>query len=171
MIWLDELEVEIEKLKNNKFGIKINKYIERGAICADIVIPPNILEKDITDEEIEFKLIVDTFSLKTNAKLFCMTPYCFPHLADGRDLFRELRHSKNRNIGISFEYLLSDILEFIKINYERGGLIFCGNYYLGAKYNLKIFQKNCLNVLNIKENLTVNGKNLKFNRELVLSNV
>ena len=171
MDWIDDIENEIDKLKENKFGIKITKNIVRGAICADIVIPQNILEKDLTDEEIEFKLVVDTFSLKINAKLFCMTPYCFPHLADGRDLFRELRHSKNINSSLTLDYLLSDIIEFIKINYERGGLIFCGNYYLGAKYDLKIFQKNCQTVLNVKENLSINGKNLKFNRVLILSHV
>ena len=51
--WIDDIENEINKLKDNKFGIKIDKNIERGEICAGIVIPQNIIDKDITDEEIK----------------------------------------------------------------------------------------------------------------------
>ena len=82
-----------------------------------------------------------------------------------------MRNSKNSNQGLSFDNLLVDILEFIKINFERGGLIFCGNYYLGSKYDLRILQKGCENIINVKENLVVNGKKVKFNRVLILSDV
>ena len=127
--WIEEIEKEIDSLKENKLGITVSKIISRGIISANILIPKDLLDKELTDEDIEFRLVIDTFSLKLSPKLYCLTPYCFPHLADGRDLYRELRNSNNSNNGIlSLNNLLGDILEFIKINYERGGLIFCGNY-------------------------------------------
>ena len=171
MEWIEEIENQIDKLKDNEFNLTVKKTIARGVICADITIPQDTFNKEIYDDEIEFKLVIDTFSLKLSPKLFCLTPYCFPHLADGRDLYKELRNSKDSNNGISLSNLLADLLEFIKINYERGGLIFCGNYYLGARYDLKILQKGCENIINVKENLKINGKNIKYNRVLVLSDV
>ena len=171
MEWIEEIENEIDNLKENEYGIEVIKNISRGVISADIIIPKDIFSKKLSDDEIEFKLIIDTFSLKLSPKLFCLTPYCFPHLADGRDLYKELRNSKIKNNGISLSNLLNDILEFIKINFERGGLIFCGNYYLGGKYDLKILRKGCENIINVKENLTVNGKSIKYSRVLVLSDV
>ena len=169
MEWIDGIENEIDKLKENISGIKVQKNISRGVISADITIPKDTFSKDIVDDDIEFRLVIDTFSLKLHPRLYCLTPYCFPHLADGRDLYKELRNSTNN--GMSLENLLGDILEFIKINHERGGLIFCGNYYLGAKYDLRIFKNGCKNIINVKENLVLNGKSLKYNRLLIFSDV
>ena len=171
MEFIEEIENLIDKLVENEYGIIVKKNIARGVINADIIIPHDTFPKELTEEEIVFRLVIDTFSLKISPKLYCLTPYCFPHLADGRDLFKELRNSKSSNQGLSFDNLLSDILEFIKINFERGGLIFCGNYYLGSKYDLRILQKGCENIINVKENLVVNGKKVKFNRVLILSDV
>ena len=171
MEWIDGIENEIDKLKENNLGIKIQKNISRGVISADIIIPQDTFPKNLADDEIEFRFVVDTFSLKLHPRLYCLTPYCFPHLADGRDLYKELRNSKLENNGMSLEYLLGDLIEFININYERGGLIFCGNYYLGAKYDLRIFKNGCENIINVKENLVLNGKQLKYNRLLIFSDV
>ena len=169
MEWIDGIENEIDKLKDNTSRIKVQKNISRGVIAADIVIPQDTFSKDIAEGEIQFRLVIDTFSLKLHPRLYCLTPYCFPHFADGRDLFKELRNSTDD--GISLENLLGDILEFIKINHQRGGLIFCGNYYLGAKYDLTIFKNGCKNIINVKENLVLNGKKLQYNRLLIFSDV
>ena len=171
MEWIEETEKEIDKLKENKYGISVKKEIIRGGVCADILIPQGILPKEITEEEIEFRLFIDTFSLKLYPKLYCLTPYMFPNLADGRDLYKELKSTKKKGTFISFENLLGDILDFIKINHEKGGLIFCGKYYLGDKYDLRMLQKGCDNITNVKENILINGKNIKFNRVLVVSEV
>ena len=168
---IEEIESIIDSLVENKYGITVTKNTLRGIISTDIVIPKDTLPKELTDTEIIFRMIIDTFSLKIIPRLYCLTPYCFPHLADGRDLFKELRSSNTLSSGLSFENLLSDILEFIKINYERGGLIFCGNYYLGSKYDLRILQSGCKNIINVKENMVVNGKNVRFNRVLIISDV
>ena len=171
MEWIDETEKEIDKLKENKYGISVKKEIIRGGVCAEILIPQGILPKEITEEEIEFRLFIDTFSLKLYPKLYCLTPYMSPNLADGRDLYKELKSTKKKDRFISFDNLLDDILDFIKINHERGGLIFCGNYYLGGKYDLRMLQKGSNNITNVKENILINGKNIKFNRVLVVSEV
>ena len=168
MEFIEEIEKIIDNLANNEYGIKIKKTTLRGIISADITIPKKTFTEELTDTDILFRLIIDTFCLKIIPRLYCLTPYCFPHLADGRDLFKELRNSSQ---GLVFEHLLSDLLEFVKINFERGGLIFCGNYYLGSKYDLRILQQGCKNIINVKENLLVNGKNVKYNRVLVLSDV
>ena len=168
---IDELEEEIEKLKDNEFGLMVIKTKSKGVITATIIIPEEILNKEISQMSIEFQLILDTNTLKLAPKLYCLSAYCFPHFADGRDLFNELRSSKNPRQNLSLSNLLPDILEFIKINYENGGLYFFGNYYLGTKYSLRLLQKGCENILNVKENLVINGKSIKLNRVLVISDV
>ena len=168
---IDELEEEIDKLKDNVYHLKVIKSKYRGIITTSIIIPQDILNKEISEMSIEFQLIIDTNSLKLMPKLYCVSPFCYPHFADGRDLFNELRSSKNPQKNYWLENLLSDILEFIKINYERGGLSFFGNYYLGTKYDLRLLQKGCETILNVRENLVINGKSLKINRVLVLSDV
>ena len=169
--WIEGIEKEIDKLKDNEYGLIIKKTVAKGVLSANIIIPQDTFGKELTEDEIEFKLVIDTANLKLTPKLYCLTPYCFPHLADGRDLYKELRNSKVKTSGISLENLVDDLIEFIKINFERGGLIFCGNYYLGEKYDLRILQKGCENIINVKQNLVLNGKNSRFNRILVLSDV
>ena len=168
---IDELEEEIEKLKENEYGLMVIKTKTKGVITTTIIIPEEILNKEISQMSIEFQLILDTNTLKLVPKLYCLSAYCFPHFADGRDLFNELRSSKNPRQNLSLSNLLPDILEFIKINYENGGLYFFGNYYLGTKYSLRLLQKGCENILNVKENLVINGKSIKLNRVLVISDV
>ena len=168
---IDELEEEIEKLKENEYGLMVIKTKTKGVITTTIIIPEEILNKEISQMSIEFQLILDTNTLKLVPKLYCLSAYCFPHFADGRDLFNELRSSKNLRQNLSLSNLLPDILEFIKINYENGGLYFFGNYYLGTKYSLRLLQKGCENILNVKENLVINGKSIKLNRVLVISDV
>lgn len=168
---IDEIEEEIDKLKNNEYGFIINKTKNKGIITTSIIIPKDIINKNISEMSIEFQLIIDTISLKLIPKLYCVSAFCYPNFADGRDLFNELRSTKNPNKNNWIANLLSDILEFIKINYEKGGLYFIGNYYLGSKYDLRLFQKSCDNILNVKENLVINGKSLKLNRVLIISDV
>ena len=168
---VDELEDEIERLKENEYGLIVSKTKSKGIIVVTIIIPEEILNKEISEMSIEFQLIIDTNNLKLVPRLYCLSPFCFPHFADGRDLFNELRSSKNPKNNFSLSNLLSDILEFIKINYERGGLYFFGNYYLGTRYDLRLLQKGCENILNVRENLVINGKSIKINRVLVISDV
>ena len=170
---IDQFDQEINELKSNVYGFIITSKKNRGVFTVNITIPENILNKEVSEEDIEFLLVIDTYSLKLAPKLYCLTNYCFPHFADGRDLYNELRSTnKNRRKGkISLVHLLDDILEFIKINVEKGGMIFCGDYYLGEKYDLRIFQNSCETLSNMKENLIINGKSTKLNRILIISDV
>ena len=75
---IDELEEEIDKLKDNEYGLKVIKNKYRGIITTSIIIPQDIINKEISEMTIEFQLIIDTNSLKLMPKLYCVSPFCFP---------------------------------------------------------------------------------------------
>jgi len=122
---------------------------------------------------IEFLLRIDLFKPKFFPKLYCISPYCYPHFADGRDIFQELPSAKNPKKSFNFSDILSEILEFIKANFQKGGLYFFGKHYLGGRYDLRMLKKGCdnKNIFYVKENLILNGKSTKLNRLLILSDV
>jgi hypothetical protein len=175
MQYMDDLEEQIDKLVKNTIGIEVEKNFSRGILSAEIKIPKNQLEKGITETDIKFEIIIDSYSptLYPIPKLFCLTPYCFPNLADGRDLFKELRNcGEYRKGDLILTNLLTELLEFIKINYDRGGLIFCGNYYLDEKYEKRFFDnQRCKNITGVKQNIVLKGKNSSLSRILILSDV
>jgi len=175
MQYMDDLEEQIDKLVKNTIGIEVEKNFSRGILSAEIKIPKNQLEKGITETDIKFEIIIDSYSptLYPIPKLFCLTPYCFPNLADGRDLFKELRNcGEYRKGDLILTNLLTEILEFIKINYDRGGLIFCGNFYLDEKYEKRFFDnQRCKNITGVKQNIFLKGKNSSLSRILILSDV
>ena len=142
---MEQLEKQIDKLSKNNIDIEINKEFIRGVLSAEIIIPKSKIEKGISDVDLKFEIFIDSYgtTLYPIPKLYCLTPYCFPNLADGRDLFRELKNCGNYRRGdLILTNLLREIFEFIKINYERGGLLFCGNYYLDTKYEKRFFDNN-----------------------------
>ena len=175
MQYMDDLEEQIDKLVKNTIGIDVEKNFSRGILSAEIKIPKKLLEKGISESDIKFEIIIDSYSptLYPVPRLYCLTPYCFPCLADGRDLFKELRNcGEYRKGDLVLTNLLTELLEFIKINYERGGLIFCGNYYLDEKYEKRFFDNNrCKNITGVKQNVVIKGKNSNLSRILILSDV
>ena len=173
MDFYSSIEKAIDDLKKNKYGIIIKKTKKNMVITTSIKFPEEILNKEISQISIEFLLIIDLYKPKFFPKLYCISPYCYPHFADGRDLFRELPSSKNQKKIFNFSNILSEILEFIKANFQKGGLYFFGKYYLGSRYDLRMFQKACnnKNIFNVKENLVLNGKSIKLNRILIISDV
>lgn len=175
MQYMDDLEEQIDKLVRNTMGVDVIKNFSRGILSAEIIFPKNKVEKGITDMDIKFEIIIDSYSptLYPVPKIYCLTPYCFPSLADGRDLFKELRNcGEYRKGDLILSNLLLELLEFIKINYERGGLIFCGNFYLEDKYEQRFFNNSkCKNITNVKQKLVIKGKHVSYNRILVLSDV
>jgi len=175
MHFMDDLEKQIIKLAKNNIGIEIEKNFVRGILSAEIKIPKSKIEKGITDSDLKFEIIIDSYgtTLFPIPKLYCLTPYCFPNLADGRDLFRELKNCGNYRRGdLILTNLIRELFEFIKTNYERGGLLFCGNYYLDTKYEKRFFENNkCKIITDVKHNLFIKGKNTIKNRILILSDV
>ena len=173
MDFYSSIEQTIDDLKKNEYGIIIKKTKKNMLITTSIKFPKEILNKEISQMSIEFLLIIDLYKPKFLPKLYCVSPYCYPHFADGRDIFRELPSSKNPKKVFNFSNILSEILEFIKANFQNGGLYFFGKYYLGSRYDLRMLQKACSskNIFNVKENLILNGKSIKLNRIVVLSDV
>ena len=175
MQYMDDLEEQIDKLVKNTMGIDVIKNFTRGILSAEIIIPKDKIEKGITQCDIKFEIWIDSYSptLYPVPRLYCLTPYCFPSLADGRDLFRELRNCGDYRKGdLYLTNLILELLEFIKINYERGGLIFCGNYYLDEKLEARYFDNDhCKNITKVKQKLFIKGKNVTYNRIVVLSDI
>ena len=173
MDFYSSIEKTIDDLKKNEYGIIIKKTKKNMLLTTSIKFPKEILNKEISQMSIEFLLIIDLYKPKFLPKLYCVSPYCFPHFADGRDIFRELPSSKNPKKVFNFNNILSEILEFIKANFQNGGLYFFGKYYLGSRYDLRMLQRGCSNknIFNVKENLVLNGKSIKLNRIVVLSDV
>ena len=173
MDFYSSIEQTIDDLKKNEYGIIIKKNKKNMLLTTSIKFPKEILNKEISQMSIEFLLIIDLYKPKFLPKLYCVSPYCFPHFADGRDIFRELPSSKNPKKVFNFNNILSEILEFIKANFQNGGLYFFGKYYLGSRYDLRMLQRGCSskNIFNVKENLVLNGKSIKLNRIVILSDV
>ena len=173
MDFYSSIEQTIDDLKKNEYGIIIKKTKKNMLLTTSIKFPKEILNKEISQMSIEFLLIIDLYKPKFLPKLYCVSPYCFPHFADGRDIFRELPSSKNPKKVFNFNNILSEILEFIKANFQNGGLYFFGKYYLGSRYDLRMLQRGCSskNIFNVKENLVLNGKSIKLNRIVILSDV
>ena len=175
MQYMDDLEEQIDKLVRNNLGIDVIKNFSRGILSAEIIIPKDKFAKGITKSDIKFEIIIDSYSptLYPVPKLYCLTPYCFPNLADGRDLFRELRNLGSYRKGdLLLNNLLQELMDFVKINFQRGGLMFCGNYYLEDRYETRFFDNNkCKVIQNVKQNLVIKGKNTEYNRILILSDV
>ena len=173
MDFYNSIEKTIDELKKNQYGIIVKKSQKNMLITTSIKFPKDILKKEISEMSIEFLLIIDLYKPKFFPKLYCISPYCYPHFADGRDIFNELPSSKNPRRAFNFSNILSEILEFIKANFKKGGLYFFGKHYLGGRYDLRMLKKGCdiKNIFNVKESLVLNGKNIKLNRLVVLSDV
>ena len=173
MDFYNSIEKTIDELKKNQYGIIVKKTQKNMLITTSIKFPKDILKKEISEMSIEFLLIIDLYKPKFFPKLYCISPYCYPHFADGRDIFNELPSSKNPRRAFNFSNILSEILEFIKANFKKGGLYFFGKHYLGGRYDLRMLKKGCdiKNIFNVKESLVLNGKNIKLNRLVVLSDV
>lgn len=175
MQYMDDLEEQIDKLVKNTMGITVNKSFSRGILSAEIILPKEKLAKEITKEDIKFEIIIDSYSptLYPVPRIYCLTPYCFPNLADGRDLFRELKNMGNfRNGELILKNLLVELMEFVKINFQRGGLLFCGNYFLDDRYETRFFNnKKCVNIPKVKQSLMIKGKKVVYARSVVLSDV
>ena len=173
MDFYSSIDKALDNLKKNPYGIIIKKTQKNMLITTSIKFPKEILNREISEMSIEFLLIIDLFKPKFFPKLYCISPYCYPHFADGRDIFQELPSAKNPKKSFNFSNILSEILEFIKANFQKGGLYFFGKHYLGGRYDLRMLKKGCdnKNIFYVKENLILNGKSTKLNRLLILSDV
>jgi ubiquitin-protein ligase len=164
------IEYDLELLKENEYGIdiKISKFL--NIQTAEIIIPPSLIDPTISTQKISFLLIFPPNNYPSHPpKLLCLTPFCFPHVADGRDLFSFLVEEWKENLNIAS--IIEILPEFIKNYFSNGNLFFIGKYYLGEKYNLKFFDRNKCEIKYIKENVNVNGKFVRLNRLCIISDI
>ena len=164
------IEYDLELLKENEYGIdiKISKFL--NIQTAEIIIPPSLIDPTISTQKISFLLIFPPNNYPSHPpKLLCLTPFCFPHVADGRDLFSFLVEEWKENLNIVS--IIEILPEFIKNYFSNGNLFFIGKYYLGEKYNLKFFDRNKCEIKFIKENVNVNGKFVRLNRLCIISDI
>ena len=164
------IEYDLELLKENEYGIdiKISKFL--NIQTAEIIIPPSLIDPTISTQNISFLLIFPPNNYPSHPpKLLCLTPFCFPHVADGRDLFSFLVEEWKENLNIVS--IIEILPEFIKNYFSNGNLFFIGKYYLGEKYNLKFFDRNKCELKYVKENVNINGKFVRLNRLCVISDL
>ena len=164
------IEYDLELLKENEYGIdiKISKFL--NIQTAEIIIPPSLIDPTISTQKISFLLIFPPNNYPSHPpKLLCLTPFCFPHVADGRDLFSFLVEEWKENLNIAS--IIEILPEFIKNYFSNGNLFFIGKYYLGEKYNLKFFDRNKCELKYVKENININGKFVRLNRLCVISDL
>ena len=164
------IEYDLELLKENEYGIdiKISKFL--NIQTAEIIIPPSLIDPTISTQKISFLLIFPPNNYPSHPpKLLCLTPFCFPHVADGRDLFSFLVEEWKENLNIAS--IIEILPEFIKNYFSNGNLFFIGKYYLGEKYNLKFFDRNKCELKYVKENVNINGKFVRLNRLCVISDL
>ena len=165
------IEYELSQLKNNNLGIMITSIKQKKEYQIDIIIPHSLIDPSIYNEEITFVLVInsDTFPYSP-PKLFCTTQYCFPQYSDGRDILEEVLGEKwNENIKLIT--LLPLIPDFIKKVFMDGNLLYIGKYYLGGKYDLKLLERSNFEIKQVKENVLINGKWVKFLRIMLISDI
>ena len=165
------IEYEISQLKSNNLGIGIISTKQKKEYQIDIIIPHSIIDPSIYNEDITFVLIINSDNFPYNPpKLLCTTQYCFPQYSDGRDILEEVLGEKwNENIKLIT--LLPLIPDFIKKVFMDGNLLYIGKYYLGGKYDLKLLERSNFEIKQVKENVLINGKWVKFLRIMLISDI
>ena len=81
MDFYSSIEQTLDDLKKNEYGIIIKKTKKNMLITTSIKFPKEILNKEISQMSIEFLLIIDLYKPKFLPKLYCVSPYCYPHFA------------------------------------------------------------------------------------------
>ena len=164
------IEYEITQLKSNNLGIGIISK-QKKEYQIDIIIPHSIIDPSIYNEDITFVLIINSDNFPYNPpKLLCTTQYCFPQYSDGRDILEEVI-GERWNENIKLVNLLPLIPDFIKKVFMDGNLIYIGKYYLGGKYDLKLLERSNYEIKQVKENILINGKWVKFLRLMLISDI
>ena len=165
------IEYEISQLKSNNLGIGIISTKQKKEYQIEIIIPRSMVDPSIYNEDITFVIIINSDNFPYNPpKLLCITQYCFPQYSDGRDILEEVLGEK-WNENSKLVNLLPLIPDFIKKVFMDGNLIYIGKYYLGGKYDLKLLERSNFEIKQVKENILINGKWVKFLRLMLISDI
>lgn len=165
------LENEIKVVTESKSEIKRTvKKISKDEYQIDITIPTTLTKNAL---DIELRMLIQKNYPFNPPKLFFITKFIFPHLADCRDVIEDV-------IGTIWQtqYRIEEIIEKIPkfiIEYssslEEGYLILAGNFYLGEKYDLSFIESLPVYTKRIKERELVNNKPCDINKVLMISDL
>lgn len=165
------IEYEILELKNNTLNISVVATKIKKEYYIEMIMPPSLIDTQFYDREITFVINfqIDKYPI-VPPKLFCTTVFCFPQIADGRDILANVL-KEEWNEQRQLISLLELIPQFIREYYARGDLIFIGSYYLDEKYDIRLFEKCSFSIKHVKENIIIKGKWTKFPRLLLISDL
>jgi len=165
------IEEDIEKLKSNNLNISVSSTRYTSEIYyVELIYPVSIFEKNLTKSDINFLLEFSVLTYPSRPpRLYCLSSFCSPSFSDGRDILENIIQEWKEEMDINI--ILNSIPLFVKMYIQDVDMWFIGRYYLGSKYDFKLFsQKNYL-IKNVKENVSINGKYLKFPKILIISDI
>ena len=167
----NRIEEDIEKIKNNKLNIEViaTRYTAQ-IYYVELIYPQKLFAPNLTKIDLNFLLEFSILSYPSRPpKLYCLSPFCSPSFSDGRDFLENIIQEWRDDMDITS--ILQIIPMFVKSYMEDVDMWFIGRYYLGSRYDYKLFdQKNYL-IKNVKENVSINGKYIKFPKILIISDI
>jgi ubiquitin-protein ligase len=137
------IENEISLLNSINKSIRLKKF-NKDEYYIDITIPVQIQtdEETFSNTEVVFLIHLPHNYPINPPKLYCKTPFSFPHICDGRDIVEDVLGQNwvsSLKIFDIVEKLPNFTQEFYK-NLQQGVLVLVGSYYLGERYDLSFLE-------------------------------
>ena len=166
-----QLEEELSEISTGYPDLQVKTTKSKKDLLIEYTIPKRLINSAIYNNDITFiiSLCIDKFPY-SSPKLFCVSQFCFPHFADGRDILEEVLTDK-WNEQCNVKLIIENTPSFIEKCFSQSDQIYIGKYYLGEKYDSKIFEMSNVDIANVKENIIINGTWTKYQRTLVISEV
>ena len=167
----NRIEEDIEKIKNNKLNIEVisTRYTSH-IYYVELIYPQKLFAPNLTKIDLNFLLEFSVYNYPSRPpKLYCLSPFCSPSFSDGRDFLENIIQDWKEEMDVTS--ILTIIPAFVKMYMEDVDMWFIGRYYLGSKYDFKLFEHKNYLIKNVKENVSINGKYLKFPKILIISDI
>lgn len=161
----------IEKIDSNILT-KIIK-IEKDEYHITLTIPPSLLLSTDVTTGIEFLLYIQCNFPFNPPRLFCLTPFAFPSICDGRDMLEAVLNNQ-----WTHQTKLIDIVNAIPnfiIHYinalKSKEISLVGNYYLDNKYDMALMESLPVYFEKVKEKIQMSGKETEITRYVMISDI
>ena len=167
----NRIEEDIEKIKNNKLNIEViaTRYTAQ-IYYVELIYPQKLFAPNLTKIDLNFLLEFSILSYPSRPpKLYCLSPFCSPSFSDGRDFLENIIQEWRDDMDITS--ILQIIPMFVKSYMEDVDMWFIGRYYLGSRYDYKLFEHKNYLIKNVKENVSINGNYIKFPKILIISDI
>lgn len=120
--------------------VKIKK-ISKEEYLFEFSIKKNEIQTVDAFTDVMFEIhMIPNFPI-TPPRVYCKTPFSFPHICDGRDILLDVLGTtwvSQTSIIEIISKLPTFVAEFLK-NLAQGELMLVGQYYLGERYDLNFF--------------------------------